>query len=88
MPRIIIKAIVDDAVNWERNFSSNLQQANRSSITNPIQVKVTGENEVVAMFDTDNTESTFKALNSNATRKAMGIKRMEMQAGDELMVDE
>ena len=72
----------------ERNFNRNLQQTESSSISKPIQVKVTGKNEVVAMFDADNAENTLKALNSKAARKAMGIKSLELQAGDELMVDD
>jgi len=88
MPRIIIKATVNDAVNWEKNFSRNLQRTRSTSISKPLQVKVTGENEVVAMFDADNTENTLKALNSEVTRKAMGIETMELKVGDELMVDD
>ena len=87
MPRIVIKATVNDAANWEQNFSSNLNKTQSESINNPIQVKVTGEHEVVAIFDGDNTETTLKALNSEATRKAMGIESMKLQVGDELTVD-
>ena len=88
MPRIIIKAKVNDAVRWERNFSRKLQQTEISEISAPVDVKVINENEVIATFDADNIVNTFDTLNTKTMKKVMGINSMKLQAGDELMVDD
>lgn len=82
MPKIVIKAQVADAINWEQNFKMNDSRSTDSSFGHPLKIKVTGENEVMAMFDTDNPEKLLESLNSQSARSKIGIESAQLEIGD------
>ena len=82
MPRIVIKAQVADTQQWESSFKSNGSLFTEQSLQKPVEMSVTGANEVVAMFDADDAEKYVELLSSSQAKNALGIKRVKKESNE------
>ena len=78
MPKVIVTAEVEDAAKWEKGFRTHGELFSSQTVNKPIDFTVTGQNQVVALFEPDDLDKYMQVLDSPATAEAMdvdGIKR-------------
>ena len=78
MTRVIATLQVEDPDKWEKGFRTHAELFRTQSITKPIHYTMREGNEVVILFEPDDLDTYWKAMDSPATAEAMafdGVKR-------------
>ncbi len=79
MPKVIVTAQIEDPVKWEAGFRTHGELfRNAYTVTSPIGIAVTEDNEVALCFEPADLNKALEAIRSPATAEAMtvdGVKR-------------
>lgn len=82
MPKVIVKAEVEDMAKWEAGFRTHGDLFRSQTIKKPIHFTETSKNEVLICFEPEDQDVFMKGLDSSATEEAMefdGVKRETVQ---------
>ena len=77
MPKIVIKAEVEDAGKWEEGFRTHGDLFRKQTVKN-VDFSMSDNNRVVCMFEAEDLDTYMQVLRSDETAAAMafdGVKR-------------
>ena len=73
MARIVVTAQVEDLVKWEEGFRKHGDLFRSQTVSGPIGMATTEENDVAVCFEAENLDTFMDVLNSDATAEAMAF---------------
>ena len=73
MTKVVVTAQVEDTVKWEEGFRTHSDLFRSQTITDPIDMGVTDNNEVAVCFEVANLDTFFQIMDSPATAEAMAV---------------
>ena len=71
MPQVVVTAQVEDLEKWENGFRTHGDLFRGQTITTPIGIAMTGNNEIAASFHQEDLDTFLKVLGSADTHEAM-----------------